>query len=85
MQNGSFNNETQALYYPDDHPTMPGWFKGMETIIKEHGLWPAKGLKAQCQGFKCEPGQTDCCCHRLLFMQPDFTSQKSQLEELVTS
>jgi hypothetical protein len=34
------NRETQALYFDDDHPTMPGWFKGMEQIIKEHGLWP---------------------------------------------
>ena len=30
---------------------MPGWFKGMEQIIQERGLWPAKGLKAQCQNF----------------------------------
>jgi len=88
MRNGSFNardSETQAFYYPDDHPTMPGWFKGMEIIIKERGLWPAEGLNAQCQGFKCEPGRTDCCCRRLLFTQPDFTSQKSQLEEFITS
>ncbi|KAJ3492884.1 hypothetical protein NLJ89_g11145 [Agrocybe chaxingu] len=27
----------QDFYYPDDHPTMPGWFKGMENIIQEHG------------------------------------------------
>ncbi|KIJ26477.1 hypothetical protein M422DRAFT_139805, partial [Sphaerobolus stellatus SS14] len=25
-----------------------------------------------------------CCCRRLLFMQPDFCSQKSQLEEYIT-
>lgn len=25
----------QDFYYPDDHPTMPGWFKGMKAIIKE--------------------------------------------------
>ena len=24
---------TQELYFPDDHPMMPGWFKGMEIII----------------------------------------------------
>src|SRR6266699_6962338 len=22
------NNTPQNLYFPDDHPTMPGWFKG---------------------------------------------------------
>jgi len=64
---------------------MPGWFKGMETIIHECGLWPEMGLRAQCDSFKWEAGKIDCCCHRLLFTQPDFTAQKSQLEELITS
>ncbi|KAF8223546.1 hypothetical protein L208DRAFT_1316293 [Tricholoma matsutake] len=57
----------------------------MEEIIKEHGLWPTNGLLAQCKGFKCEPGHTNCCCRRVLFMQPDFISQRSRLEEFVTS
>ena len=43
----------QPLYFPDDHPTMPGWFKGMEQILTEHGLWPETGLLAKCPGFKC--------------------------------
>ena len=77
------DNIPQDLYYPDNHPTMPGWFKGMEEIIKERNLWPACGLNAQCNGFKCEPGKTDCCCRRLLFTQPDFTKQKSHLEEFI--
>jgi len=76
---------TQELYFPDDHATMPGWFKGMEIIIQERGLWPDKGLNAQCEGFKCVPGKTNCCCRRLLFTQPDFVAQKSHLEELITS
>jgi hypothetical protein len=73
----------QPLYFPDDHPTMPGWFKGMEVIICEHGLWPDQGLSAQCGNFKCPPGCSDCCCCWLLFMQPDFVAQKSQLQELI--
>ncbi|KAF8967562.1 hypothetical protein BDZ97DRAFT_1903395 [Flammula alnicola] len=83
-----FNNapsHQKYLYFPDDHPTMPGWFKGMENIIRERGLWSAKSLNAQCEGFKCMPGKTDCCCHRLLFTQPDFIAQKSHFEELITS
>ena len=65
---------------------MPSWFKGMEIIICEHGLWPTQGeLHAQCTDFHCPPGHTDCCCRRLLFSQPDFVSQKSQLQELVES
>ncbi|TFK23541.1 hypothetical protein FA15DRAFT_745030 [Coprinopsis marcescibilis] len=63
---------------------MPGWFKGMEVIIRERGLWPYSELNAQCKGFKCVPGKTDCCCRRLLFTQPDIINQKSPLEELVT-
>jgi hypothetical protein len=79
------NGEIHDLYFPSDHPTMPGWFKGMETIIRERGLWPEAGLLAQCDKFKCPPGKSDCCCCRLLFTQPDFINQKSQLEELITS
>ena len=43
------------------------------------------GLQAQCDSFKCEAGQTDCCCRRIMFSQPDFVAQKSHLEEYVTS
>jgi hypothetical protein len=78
------NKTPQDLYFPDDDATRPGWFKGMEVIICERGLWPQAGLNAQCEGFKCEPGKTDCCCRRLLFTQPDFVNQKSHLEELIT-
>ncbi|EIW77797.1 hypothetical protein CONPUDRAFT_62226 [Coniophora puteana RWD-64-598 SS2] len=74
----------QQLYHPDDHPTMPGWFKGMEQILRERELWQ-DGLKAQCAGFKCKPSQTDCCCCRILFNQADFINQKSALQELVES
>jgi len=56
----------------------------MEEIIRERGLWPAGGLNAQCEGFKCEAGKTDCCCRRMLFTQPDFENQKSHLKELIT-
>ena len=77
--------ETQSLYWPEDHPGMPGWFKGMEQILRERNLWPEQGLRAECEGFKCPPGQVNCCCRRLLFNQPDFVNQKSQLEEYITS
>ncbi len=86
MRNGILpNGGSQELYYPDDHPTMPGWFKGMETIIRERGLWPSQGLNAQCEKFHCKEGSTNCCCRRLLFNQPDFVNQKSWLEEYITA
>ena len=46
---------TQELYFPDDHSMMPGWFKGMEIIIQEWGLWPEKGLNAQCEDSNVLP------------------------------
>ena len=49
------DNTPQDFYFADNHPTMPGWFKGMEIMIHEHGLWPQKG-------FKCVAGKTDCYC-----------------------
>jgi hypothetical protein len=76
---------TQDLYWPEDHPGMPGWFKGMEQILRERDLWPEQGLRAECEGFKCPSGQVNCCCRRVLFNQADFVNQKSQLEEYITS
>jgi hypothetical protein len=49
------NGDNQSFYFLDDHPSMPGWFKGMEQIIQERSLWPAEGLNAQCQSFRCPP------------------------------
>lgn len=61
-------------------------FKGMEAIIRKRGLWPENGsLRADCPGFKCPDGRSDCCCQRLLFTQPDFIAHKSALEELIIS
>ena len=42
------SGELQDFYFPDDHPSMPGWFKGMEWIIQECRLWPEEGLVVQC-------------------------------------
>src|SRR6266852_142388 len=66
---------------------MLGWFKGMEVIIWKHELWPEGDLDllAQCPGFRCPPGHVDCCCRCILFMHPNFSSQKSQLEGLIKS
>src|SRR5258708_40306192 len=48
------NGNPQPLYFPEDDPDMPGWFKGMEIIIHEHGLWPRHAdLLAQCPKFHC--------------------------------
>ena len=80
------NGQPQAFYFPEDYPSMPSWFKGMEIIIRECGLWLGNSdLLAQCPGFHCPPGHADCCCQCILFLQPDFMSQKPQLQELIES
>ncbi|TFY77605.1 hypothetical protein EWM64_g6409 [Hericium alpestre] len=83
MRDGILPDGTrQPLYFSDDHPTMPGWFKGMEVIIRERGLWPDNGLPAACVP-RCNKDGTDCCCRRVLYHQADFAGQKSALEELI--
>ena len=69
----------QSLYISEDHPTMPGWFKGMEQIIKECGPWPEDGLHAECSGSKSPADKDACCCRKLLFNQLDFVFQMSWL------
>ena len=75
----------QSFYFPDDHPTYPGWFKGMENIIRERGLWPEGGLPADCAGPKHPEGQASCCCHHILYTQLNFASQKPMLQEFIES
>jgi len=51
----------------------PGYFKGMQVILQEGGLWLEERTPlAQYKGFKYEPGEPNCCCCCLLFTQPDF-------------
>ena len=90
MQDGKFvDNTSQSFYFPNGH-SQAGLFKGMHMIIQErieHGSClpdPTK-LLGQCPKFKCAPSQTNCCCHWILFNQPDFVAQKLKLEELVES
>jgi hypothetical protein len=86
MRDGTFPDGTpQSLYYPNNHPRFPGFFKGMEQILHERGLFPTNHfLKAQCSSSlaKCPAGQTDCCCRQILYNQLDFKNQKSLLQEL---
>jgi hypothetical protein len=70
----------QALYFPDNHPTSPGCFKGMAILLQERGLVRESKLRFECAGFKCLPGVTSCCCRRVLYSQPDFVAVESLLE-----
>jgi hypothetical protein len=75
----------QSFYFPDNYLHYLGWFKGMEQIIHEHGLWPNAGLTVECTGLKHPSGPATCCYRHLLYTQPDFTSQKPLLQEYIES
>jgi hypothetical protein len=81
MTGASFNGSPQNLYFPDDHSNHAGKFKGMKVILKERGLHRFANLPTECAGFKCAGISTNCCCHRVLYNQPDFSSVKSLLED----
>ncbi|EDR04580.1 uncharacterized protein LACBIDRAFT_330517 [Laccaria bicolor S238N-H82] len=73
MGNARFADGTpQALYFPEGHPRT-GVFKGMAYILEECGLVKELKLHAECKNFKCAPLAIDCCCHWVLYNQPDFT------------
>jgi len=69
----------QPLYFLEGHERA-GWFKGMAQILVEWGDTNAPCLPAGCKGFKCPSDKTECCCHRLMFNQPDFTNVESIVE-----
>jgi hypothetical protein len=74
-----------GLFYPNDHPDMPGWFKGMKTILEEHIFLEEANLHAECIGFTCKDQPAAFCCRQVLFNQPDFVAPKPALFELVES
>ncbi|QRV95331.1 DDE superfamily endonuclease [Ceratobasidium sp. AG-Ba] len=74
----------QALYFPDDHITYPGYFKGIAQLLQERGF-SVSGLRLQCAApKKCSPG-SGCCARQLLSEQPGFAEQQSALEEIAES
>lgn len=83
MRDAQFaNGDSQPLYFPMDHPNVElrGKFKGMLVILQERGFTNLERKLAQCRGFKCAPGATDCCCRRILYNEPDFAGVESLLE-----
>ena len=83
MQNGYLENgEPQPLYFSMDHPNKALWgvFKGMAIILEEQGFGDMSKVRVECKGFKCKPGETRCCCRRILYNQPDFADGESLLE-----
>ena len=87
MRSARFSDgRPQPLYFPQDHPTHPGLFKGMAVILEERGYVGARRLRAECAGFKCQKDSSGeygpCCCRRILFNEPDFAIVPSLLSTL---
>jgi hypothetical protein len=82
MEDGTLEDgRPQSFYFPIDHPTMPGWFKGMSKILVERGLGDIAKRRAECPQ-KCDDKVTNCCCRRALSCQPDFEARDSIIENL---
>ncbi|KAF9227608.1 hypothetical protein BS17DRAFT_793306 [Gyrodon lividus] len=74
------NGQLQPFYFPTGNENA-GWFKGMAQILLECGYLNAPKLLAECKDFKCPGGDcSDCCCHHLMYSQPDFVIVKSFLK-----
>ena len=54
--------------------------KSKDENLEERGFQNMAKVHAECKGFKCVPGATSCCCHRILYNQPDFANVPSILE-----
>jgi hypothetical protein len=75
--NKSVHGQVQKMTNDDGSP------KGLKTVLEERGFDTA-GLRAKCSPV-CPFESQGCCLARLLSQQEDFCSQKSMLEELITS
>ena len=81
MGDGRFaNGSPQSLYFADNDKEHSGKFKGMATILAEQGFKNTSKIQAECVGFKCKKGATNCCCCHILYNQPDFVKVESLLE-----
>jgi len=85
MVDAAFSDGTpQSLYFDASHEKA-GLFKGMAVILEEQGLVKESQLRAECKKFQCPKpsgldGMAQCCCHRVLYDQPNCTEVESLLE-----
>ena len=60
--------------------------KGIKRVLKEHVLWPERGLVLKCPTTHNQPGcspEGGCCACRVLGAERDFRDQKGRLQEEV--
>ena len=66
----------QPLYFAEG-PEQVGMFKGMTIILQQQEFDDMSRVCAQCKDSKCAPGASNCCCHQILYNQPDFQGVES--------
>lgn len=71
----------QEMNFPADHSQYPNQPKGMKIVLTERGLW-RNGLPMKCKGG-CKDSATDCCATCILEHQPDFSAQRSRVQEII--
>ena len=71
----------QDMVYPPNHPSFPNQPKGIRAVLMEWGLWQ-EWLCGKCHS-KCDTSTTTCCNMRILKSQPDFSSQKPLVQEII--
>ena len=74
------------LLSPDDHPSMPGWFKGMEQISSRSAVYLTGRPRGSRRSVKISTAPLNGLTAAVggsCFSQPDFVNQKSQLQELI--
>lgn len=60
-----------------------GTAKGMRTVLTERGIFPQKGVLADCPNG--QHNGNACCARRIISLQADFQNQKPMLQEIVES
>ncbi|KAF8598421.1 hypothetical protein BDV93DRAFT_451129, partial [Ceratobasidium sp. AG-I] len=70
-----------SFYFPLNHPTHLGHFKGMKPILKERGFYIIAEKNADF-ATGCNLVSADCCCRRALACQPDFETRDTIIAKL---
>jgi hypothetical protein len=71
----------QPMVYPGNHPDHPDTPKGIKAVLIECGLWQQQ-LQGKCKKA-CKPNANACCNKCILKWQPDFSEQKSLVQETI--
>ena len=83
MRSGTLpNGEPHSFYFPEDHPSMPGWFKGMEVIVsgsvvcgpREETFSPSVLLAAPLTALTAVAGVFSFCSQISSLKSPSFKS-----------